>query len=117
MHYSMEDPSNIYQQLGIIQGTLTSLGNTVTNGFSAANKQVTDFKEEFRDSTVDQNVKIDALSSRIEHLEQFKSNYEGGKEEAARTARWSGGTTGAVVGGLVTGLLQLINYVVHNMPK
>lgn len=106
----MAEEQNLYQQLGIIQGTLTSLGNTVTNGFNAANKQVTDFKEEFRDSTTDQNSKIDALSSRIEHLEQFKANYDGGREEARRSARLSGGTTGGIIGLLVSGFLAAVDY-------
>lgn len=110
----MEDPqSNLYQQLGIIQGTLTSLGNTVTAGFNAANKQVTDFKEEFRDSTSDQNTKIDALSARIEHLEQFKANYDGARDEAKRSARLSGGTTGGVVGIGGAIVYQVINYLIH----
>jgi len=113
----MEDSSqNLYQQLGIIQGTLASLGNTVTNGFNAANKQITDFKDEFRVSTSDQNIKIDSLSQRIEHLEQFKANYDGAREEARRNARYTGGMSGGIVGTLIAGLIELIKYLLIHKP-
>lgn len=108
----MEENKNLYQQLGIIQGTLTSLGNTVTNGFNQANTQILEFKDDFRVSTDDQNKKIKELASKIDHLEQFKASYEGAQSESRRTARISGGVAGGGFGALLAAAFEIIKFLV-----
>ncbi len=105
--------ANLFQQIGQIQGTLT-----------AVNSNITDFKNEFRNATSDQNKKIEdlrkevsseikLLSDKVETLEEFKANYDGAKSEARKNAQKIGGTTGAIAAGFVTVLLQIINYFLH----
>lgn len=115
----MESPEatniNLFQQIGQIQGTLNALI-----------KNLSDFQSEFRLRTTDQdknleklrqelNTEIKELATKVDALEEFRANYEGAKAEAKRNARLTGGTTGGIVGILVTGLLSLINYLVHTL--
>lgn len=115
---------NLFQQIGQIQGSLVAL-----------NANITDFKTEFRTMTNSQNDKIESLrkeiaaevkalsdkhemdnkelSSKIEILEQDKAKADGVKEEAKRTARWTGGITGGGVGIGGVALLEFLKYIAN----
>ncbi len=107
---------NLFQQIGNIQGTLTAL-----------NANISDFKNEFRSMTNEQNKKIEdlrkevsseikELSDKVETLEEFKANYDGANQESKKNARWTGGITGASAGAIILALIEIIKYLIH-LPK
>ncbi len=117
---------NLFQQIGNIQGTLTSQNTSTIAAFAAVTATINEFKTEFRTRTTEQDKNIENFRSEINgelldvrkeivELKKFKDNYDGAKDEAKRSARWSGGTSGIIAGGVGTGLLQLINYLAHTM--
>ncbi len=117
-HYRLQKKSNnmdspqadnqLFKEIGNIQGTLAAL-----------NTNVSDFKSEFRSMTNDQNKKIEdlrkevsseikLLSDKVQSLEEFKANYDGAKTEANKSARWTGGITGATAGAIILALVEII---------
>ncbi len=112
MDQSPEHNMSLFQQIGQIQGAL-----------SALDRNISDFKSEFRSMTNNQNDKIESLrkeftvelvevTKQSDGLKQFKATLEGSQAEAARSAKVSGSLTGGLTGVVIVGLFEIIKLLI-----
>ena len=104
------ESTNLFQQIGTIQGTLTALISNLNN-----------FQIEFRASTNEQNRKIEesrkevaremeSLSRKVEGLELFKANYDGAQTVILRSAQWRS----AIISIVISAIIGLgVNFIQH----
>jgi len=115
--------SNIYQQLGQIQGSLSALVITVTTSFSKFSSDIADLRNEMVRIGKEQDMHRETLRKeimlkldrdivpRLTRLEKTEDIEDGKKLEASRMAK----SSGAIWGTVAVGLVELIKWLLSNI--